>query len=138
MFGMTKPVTPFHVTLDDVYTGIDTLAAIKPGVYVREDDPTLNGCVNVVDVNGVQKPSCIVGSYLAMRVGVENIPTSGDSTGTLDHLVAVGLITVTPEARYLLRMAQALQDTHKVPWAGISSAMYNIVAAGHALANDSK
>ena len=135
---MFEKSVPFKITAADVRPSLAVLASQKPGVYVREDDPSLSGCVNTVNVNGVVKPSCIVGSYLSLRIGVENVPASGDAGGVLTQLIREGRVTIEPEARFLLSMAQVLQDTHEVKWSTIAQAIYGIGATGRRYVEDSK
>lgn len=123
---MTDNKGPFVITSEDVVNGIYKLAQAKPGVYERQDGAS-TGCVNVErDADGKAVPSCIVGSYLADRIGIENVPTSGSSTFVLNHLVEEGLVTVTPMARFLLGQAQAYQDTRKVPWSTIADTLTEV------------
>lgn len=114
--------TPFKVTAQDVISGLYDLAAERPGVYENVGDSKYAGCVNVEYKDGEKVPSCIVGSYLAARVGVENVPESGAYYSTLRRLEEQGLITVEPEAEFILGVAQLLQDTRKAPWSAISDA----------------
>lgn len=116
---------PFEVTAWDVESGISELAKKRPGVYERRDG-SLDGCVNVELIGGEKVPSCIVGSYFAMRVGVENVEQGGNVGSTIYDLTARGLITVTPEARYMLAVAQKLQDTRKVSWSAIADTIFGL------------
>lgn len=116
---MTDTKVPFAVTAADVLDGLYDLAQERPGVYERHDGYP-NGCVNIELVDGVRKPSCIVGSYYSKRVGVDNVEMTGNAQSTTEELLREGLITITPEARFMLTVAQALQDTRKVSWETIA------------------
>lgn len=136
---MTEEKKAFNVTAEDVELGIEELARLKPGVYSRLDEngEEMDGCSNLhPDENGVLQPSCIVGSYFAMRVGIENVEPNGNYDSTISDLVAKGLITITPEAKYTLRVAQRLQDTKKVSWEAIESVMFSLRAAALDLHED--
>lgn len=131
---MSEDLKPVHVTAADVMNVIAELAYKKPGVYERAV-----GCVNTdVDADGNVVPSCIVGSYFAEKIGVEKVPSSGTAETTADMLVTQGLITITPEARYLLTVAQSLQDTREVPWRVVSDVLHDIRNAANSFAQRTK
>lgn len=123
---MTDTKAPYEVTADDVEEALYELAQERPGVYVRRDGAT-DGCVNVeVAEDGTLHPSCIVGSYFSMRIGVENVERSGNVNSTVEDLLERELITITPEARFMLTVAQRLQDTRKVMWEVISETLFSL------------
>ena len=117
--------TPFEVTAHDVESGLLDLAKERPGVYARRDG-TYWGCVNVELIDGVKQPSCIVGSYYAMRVGIDAVEASGNALSTTEDLIAKGLITITPEALYMLEVAQQLQDSRKMEWEVIADIIFSL------------
>lgn len=117
--------TPFEVTADDVGSGLLALAKERPGVYQRLDGMRW-GCVNIELIDGVRQPSCIVGSYYASRVGIDAVEASGNALSTTEDLVAKGLITITPEAQYMLEVAQQLQDSRKVEWEVIADIIFSL------------
>lgn len=117
--------TPFKVTALDVENGLQDLAKKRPGVYQRLDGMRW-GCVNVELIDGVRQPSCIVGSYYASRVGIDAVMASGNARSTTEDLVAKGLITITPEAQYMLEVAQQLQDSRKVEWEVIAGLIFSL------------
>lgn len=136
---MTEEKKAFNVTAEDVELGIEELARLKPGVYSRLDEngEEMDGCSNLhPDENGVMQPSCIVGSYFAMRVGIENVEQNGNYDSTIHGLTVRGLITITPDARYMLRVAQRLQDTKKVSWEAISQVLFSLKCAAQDLHED--
>lgn len=136
---MTEEKKAFSVTALDVELGIEELATLKPGVYSRldKDGEEEMGCSNLhPDENGVMQPSCIVGSYFSMRVGMENVEENGNYASTISDLVNKGLITITPEAKYMLRVAQRLQDTKKISWEAISQVLFNLKCAALDLRDD--
>lgn len=120
--------TPFEVTVWDVHCGLQDLAEKRPGVYQRLDGLPM-GCVNVELIDGVKQPSCIVGSYYVSRVGIDAVEASGNARSTTEDLVAKGLITITPEAQYMLEVAQRLQDSQKVEWAVIADLIFSLMRA---------
>jgi hypothetical protein len=96
-----------------VLKGIRELAQARPGVY----DAPGTGCVNVThDDDGNRVPSCIVGSFFSDLVGVDNVPPTGTSDHVIEDLTIAGFVSVTPEAAFLLKTAQILQDTREVSW----------------------
>jgi hypothetical protein len=117
--------TPFEVTAHDVESGLLDLAKERPGVYRRQDG-TDWGCVNIELIDGVRQPSCIVGSYYASRVGIDAVEASGNALSTTEALVEKGLITITPEALYMLEVAQTLQDSRKVEWEVIADFIFGL------------
>jgi hypothetical protein len=78
------------------------------------------------DDDGNRVPSCIVGSFFSGLVGVDNVPPNGTSEHVIEDLTIAGLVSVTPEAAFLLRTAQTLQDTRKVSWEVISLVLAEI------------
>lgn len=118
--------TPFEVTSFDVAEGLQELAQERPGVYERLDGSDSANCVNVEYIDGELVPSCIVGSYFSMRLGVENVEKSGDAHSTINDLLKKGLITITPQAEFMLNAAQRLQDTREVPWSAVANTMYGL------------
>ena len=118
--------TPFEVTSSDVLEALHQLAGERPGVYERLDGSGSPNCVNVEEVDGELVPSCIVGSYFSMRLGVKNAGKSGNAHSTIKDLLKRGLITITPQAEFMLATAQRLQDTREVPWSAIADTMYTI------------
>lgn len=136
---MTEEKKVFNVTAQDVELGIEELAKLKPGVYSRLDEngEEMPGCSNLhPDENGVLQPSCIVGSYFAMRVGIENVEPNGNYSSTISDLVRRGLITITPQAKYMLRVAQHMQDTRKITWEAINQVLRNLRFAAQGLHED--
>lgn len=132
---MSEDLKPVHVTAADVMNVIAELAYKKPGVYER----AVGGCVNTdVDADGNVVPSCIVGSYFSEKIGVDKVPSSGTAEVTADTLVTQGLITITPEARYLLTVAQTLQDTREVPWRVVSDVLHEIRSAANSFVQRTK
>lgn len=122
---MSEETKPVHIDVDAAIKGLYAQANEKPGVYVRKDG--YPGCVNIeYNSDGKKVPSCIVGSYLASIIGINDVPESGSARSTLAELKRRGLITYTPEAQFVLMSAQALQDTLKVEWITIASKMGDI------------
>ena len=122
---MTDTKAPFEVTAEDVEQALFELAQERPGVYTRKDEVE-SGCVNVEEIDGTLHPSCIVGSYFSLRVGIDNVEPSGNVNSTVEDLLEKGLITITPEAHFMLSAAQRLQDTRKVTWEAISETIFSL------------
>lgn len=132
---MTDTKVP-HVDIYVVFDGIGRLAAAKPGIYSREDGQS--SCVNTEIVNGERKPSCIVGSFLAEIVGLENVPSYGSAEGSVNELVDNELMTIDEDARFALTTAQRLQDTRKITWEAVSIVLPELVNAGRSFAARTK
>jgi len=112
-----------YVDRTAVLKGIRELAQARPGVY----DAPGTSCVNVTwDDDGNRMPSCIVGSFFSDLVGVDNVPSNGTSDHVIEDLTIAGFVDVSPEAAFLLRTAQILQDTRKVSWEAISQVLAEI------------
>lgn len=123
---MTDTKAPFEVTAEDVESALFELAQERPGVYTRKDGEE-TACVNVEEAeDGTLHPSCIVGSYFSLRVGIDNVEQSGNVNSTIEDLLEKELITITPEAQFMLAVAQRLQDTRKVTWEAISETIFSI------------
>ncbi len=116
-----------EVTGYDVLQGIYRLANERPGIYARRDGSQHGGCVNTEKVDGKTVSSCIVGSFIIDILGVHpDDVTSGAWERTIDALEEECGFTFTTEAKYLLAMAQVMQDTRKISWEGIAEAIDEI------------
>lgn len=117
-----------EVTHIDVIDGIMQLAKERPGVYERKDGGNSGGCVNTEVVDGVRVGSCIVGSFLVdvLHVPFTQVQSAGGWRYTIKEVESHGDFTFTERAKYLLAMAQTLQDTRKVTWDTISDVIDEI------------
>lgn len=117
-----------HITRYDVQRHISELSMEKPGVYTRlESDGS--GCVNTEVDPGTGKivPSCLVGSVLSRIIGVQNVPSCGSSEDTLNTLIEEEKITIDDDARFLLGVAQSMQDTLEISWRSISTVVNDLL-----------
>lgn len=116
-----------EVTHLDVIDGIIQLANERPGVYERKDGDS-GGCLNTEVVDGVTVGSCIVGSFLVdfLRVPATQVQSTGGWRYTIKEVERHGDFTFTERAKYLLAVAQTLQDTRKIAWEVISNVIDEI------------
>lgn len=116
-----------EVTHIDVIEGIIRLAEKRPGVYVRQDGVG-QSCVNTEVVDGKTVGSCIVGSFLldVLNVPATQVLATGGWRYTIKEVEQQGDFTFTERAKYLLAVAQTMQDTRAITWASIAAVIDEI------------